>query len=61
MAVLKHLSSKSADYSKALEYLIFTHNARTQKPILNDRGQMVLRDEFYLDGLNCHESSFISQ
>lgn len=58
MAVLKHLSSKSADYSKALEYLIFQHDERTQQPILNDRGQMILRDEFYLDGLNCHPYSF---
>ncbi|MBQ6481333.1 MAG: relaxase/mobilization nuclease domain-containing protein [Anaerolineaceae bacterium] len=58
MAVLKHLSSKSADYSKALEYLIFQHDERTQQPILNDKGQMILRDEFYLDGLNCHPYSF---
>ena len=58
MAVLKHLSSKSADYSKALEYLIFQHDERTQQPILNDRGQMILRDEFYLDGINCHPYSF---
>ena len=58
MAVLNHLSSKSADYSKALEYLIFQHDERTQQPILNDKGQMILRDEFYLDGLNCHPYSF---
>lgn len=58
MAVLKHLSSKSADYSKALEYLIFQHNERTQKPILDDKGNMILREEYYLDGLNCHPFSF---
>ena len=58
MAVLKHLSSKSADYSKALEYLMFQHNERTQKPILDEKGNMVLRDEYYLDGLNCHPFSF---
>ena len=58
MAVLKHLSSKSSDYGKALEYLIFQHNERTQKPILDDRGNMKLRDEFYLNGLNCDPYSF---
>ena len=38
MAILKHLSSKSADYAKALEYLMFQHNERTQKPILDEKG-----------------------
>ncbi len=58
MAVLKHLSSKSADYSKALEYLMFQHNEKTQKPILDEKGNLILRDEYYLDGLNCHPFSF---
>lgn len=58
MAVLKHLSSKSADYAKALEYLMFQHDERTQKTILDEKGQMILRDEYYLDGLNCHPFSF---
>ena len=41
MAVLKHLSSKSADYAKALEYLMFQHDERTQKPILDEKGNMI--------------------
>ena len=58
MAVLKHLSSKNADYGKALEYLMFQHNERTQQPILDSNGNMMLRDEYYLDGLNCQPFSF---
>lgn len=58
MAVLKHLSSKNSDYSKALEYLMFQHNERTQQPILDSNGNMILRDEYYLDGLNCDPFSF---
>ena len=58
MAVLKHLSSKRADYAKALEYLMFQHDERTQKPILDEKGNLILRDEYYLDGLNCHPFSF---
>lgn len=58
MAVLKHLSSKNADYGKALEYLMFQHNERTQQPILDANGNMMLRDEYYLDGLNCQPFSF---
>lgn len=61
MAVLKHLSSKSSDYEKALEYLMYQHNEMTQEPIRNDRGQMMLREEFYLDGLNCSPSSFAKE
>ena len=58
MAVLKHLSSKNADYGKALEYLIFQHNERTQQPLLDNNGNKMLREEYYLDGLNCHPFSF---
>lgn len=58
MAVLKHLSSKNSDYGKALEYLMFQHNERTQQPILDSNGNMILRDEYYLDGLNCDPFSF---
>lgn len=58
MAILKHLSSKSSDYGKALEYLMFQHNERTQKPLLDANGNMMLRKEYYLDGLNCDPFSF---
>ena len=58
MAILKHLSSKNSDYGKALEYLIFQHNERTRQPILDGNGNMILRDEYYLDGLNCDPFSF---
>lgn len=58
MAILKHLSSKSSDYGKALEYLMFQHNERTQKPLLDAKGNRMLRDEYYLNGLNCDPFSF---
>lgn len=58
MAVLKHLSSKNADYGAALAYLMFQHNERTQKPILDANGNKMLRDEYYLDGMNCDPFSF---
>lgn len=58
MAVLKHLSVKNANYGKALEYLIFQHDERTQKPILDTNGNQILREEYYLDGINCHPFSF---
>ena len=53
VAVIKHIASKNADYGESERYLIFQHNEYTQKPILDDEGHMILRDEYYLDGLNC--------
>ena len=61
MAVIKHIASKNADYGEAERYLIFQHNEYTQKPILDDEGHMILRDEYYLDGLNCDPFTFASE
>ena len=61
VAVIKHIASKNADYGEAERYLIFQHNEYTQKPILDDEGHMILRDEYYLDGLNCDPFTFASE
>ena len=61
MAVIKHIASKNADYGEAERYLIFQHNEYTQKPILDDEGHMILRDEYYLDGLNWDPFTFASE
>ena len=61
MAVIKHIASKNADYGESERYLIFQHNEYTQKPILDDEGHMILRDEYYLDGLNCNPFTFASE
>ena len=61
MAVIKHIASKNADYGESERYLIFQHNEYTQKPILDDEGHMILRDEYYLDGLNCDPFTFASE
>ena len=61
MAVIKHIASKNADYGESERYLIFQHNEYTQKPILDDEGHMILRNEYYLDGLNCDPFTFASE
>ena len=58
MAILKHIASKSSNYSAALEYLIFKHDELRKTPILDQNGNRIMRDEFYLDGLNCEPYSF---
>ena len=61
MAVIKHIASKNADYGESERYLIFQHNEYTQKPILDDEGHMILREEYYMDGLNCDPFTFASE
>lgn len=61
VAVIKHIAIKNADYGESERYLIFQHNEYTQKPILDDEGHMILRDEYYLDGLNCDPFTFASE
>lgn len=58
MAIIKHIKSKNINYSTALEYLMFQHNEITNKPILDDFGGMIYRDEYYIDGLNCTADTF---
>ena len=58
MAILKHIASKSSNYGAALEYLIFKHDELWKTPILDQNGNRIMRDEFYLDGLNCEPYSF---
>ncbi len=58
MAILKHIASKNADYGEARRYLIFQHNEYTGKPILDENGKMQLREEYYLDGVECDPFSF---
>lgn len=61
MAVIKHIANKNSNYGESERYLIFQHNEYTQKPILDEEGHMILREEYYLDGLNCDPFSFASE
>ena len=38
--------------------LIFKHDELRKTPILDQNGNRIMRDEFYLDGLNCEPYSF---
>ena len=58
MAIFKHSASKNADYSAALTYLLFQHDDESKKPILDEKGRMILREEYYLDGINCEPMMF---
>lgn len=58
MAILKHVANKNADYGDIERYLIFQHDEYTGKPILDENGKRVLREEYYLDGINCDPFTF---
>lgn len=61
LAVLKHIKSHNANYSDVLEYLLFQHNEKTGELLYDDYDQMLLRTEFYINGLNCDPYSFDSE
>ena len=58
MAIVKHIKSRNANYSAAINYLLFEHDEKTGKKIVDESGRSILRKEFYMDGLNCDPVSF---
>ena len=61
MAVIKHISVKGSNGGDALNYVLYKHNEKTGELILDGRGNPVLRDEYYLDGINCEPYSFAAE
>jgi hypothetical protein len=58
VAVIKHIKIRNSNYDAATDYLCFKHDEFTNKPILNEDGQMIPRDEYLLDGINCDPFNF---
>ena len=58
MAILKHIASKSSNYGAALKYLVFEQDELLKVPVRDEKGNCIMRKEFYLDGLNCEPYSF---
>lgn len=58
MAVLKHLVSRNADYGAAQRYLLFRHDEYTNRPILGETGEPVLREAYFMDGIHCDPFTF---
>ena len=58
MATLKHLGSKNADYGAAEQYLLFEHDEFTMKPVLDENGRLIPREDYRLSTLNCGGEDF---
>ena len=58
LATLKHLGSKNADYGAAEQYLLFEHDEFTMKPVLDETGRLIPREDYRLSTLNCDGEDF---
>ena len=58
MAILKHISSKNANYGDAEKYLTFEHDEFTMKPTLDEQGRLIPRADYRISTLNCGEEDF---
>ena len=48
MATLKHISSKSSDYTAIEAYLIYQHDKFTGKQLLDEQGRPMLRESYIM-------------
>ena len=58
MATLKHINSKNAEYGAAEQYLLFEHDEFTMKPVLDETGRLIPREDYRLSTLNCGGEDF---
>ena len=58
MAILKHISVKNRFYSSAVEYLTCQFDEYPNKPVLDEKGRIMERENYLIDGVNCEVDSF---
>ena len=58
MATLKQINSKNADYGAAEQYLLFEPDEFTMKPVLDETGRLIPREDYRLSTLNCDGEDF---
>lgn len=58
MAIIKHIKIRNSNYDAATDYLCFQHDEFTNKPLLNEQGELIPREFYLLDGINCDPFTF---
>ena len=58
MAILKHIPIKNRYYSSAVEYLTCQFDEYTNEPILDEKGRIMEREEYLIEGVNCAVDTF---
>jgi uncharacterized phage-like protein YoqJ len=57
LAILKHFNVKNSDYSAAVRYFVFQHDNHA-RPVKNEQGRFILRNNYLIDGINCCPLSY---
>lgn len=58
MAILKHIPIKNRYYSSAVEYLTCQFDEYTNEPVLDEKGRIMEREEYLIEGVNCEVDTF---
>lgn len=58
MAIIKHIAVKNRYYSAAVEYLTCKFDEHTLKPLVDDKGKIMMRDSFLIESINCEVDTF---
>lgn len=58
MAIMKLMPIRSKSYRDALDYVKYRHDEETKAQILDEEGNRILREDFYLSGINCAPDAF---
>ncbi|MBO4636101.1 MAG: relaxase/mobilization nuclease domain-containing protein [Clostridiales bacterium] len=61
MATVKHIAIHNSSYSAATDYLTMQYNEFTNKPVFGPDGEMLPRDFYLIDGINCDPYTFASE
>ena len=61
VAVIKHIALKNSNYNAATDYLTTQHDEFTSRPILDEQGRRIPREEFILEGINCDPYTFAAE
>lgn len=58
MAIIKHVPSQNRNYPDVIEYLTMQHNEETGAVILDAQGEMLEREGYLIQGINCTPENF---
>ena len=58
MAIIKHIPIKNRYYSSAVEYLTCQFDEYTNEPVLDEKGRIMEREEYLIEGVNCKVDTF---
>ena len=58
MAILKHIASKSSDYGRVMEYLMFEQDRLKNESLRDEEGNLVMRENYLIDSLECDVATF---